>query len=110
MSPGDGYLEALASDNVDVTMQEILKITSDGMITADNKEHKFDALILATGFDTSFPPRFPLFGRDGRDLRKEWANEPKGYFGLAAEGFPNYFVFMGPSSPVGKRHSFRLFR
>lgn len=83
-------------------MQKILKVTPSGIVTADGAEHKVDALVLATGFDTSFPPRFPLIGRNAKDLRKEWAEVPKGYFGLAASGFPNYFIFMGPACPIGK--------
>ncbi|KIW96770.1 uncharacterized protein Z519_02161 [Cladophialophora bantiana CBS 173.52] len=101
LSPGEGYLEALAEDNVEVVLQEIERVVPEGLITVDGVEHKLDALVTATGFDTSFPPRFPLIGRHGRDLRKEWAENPRGYFGLAASGFPNYFIFMGPACPIG---------
>jgi cation diffusion facilitator CzcD-associated flavoprotein CzcO len=49
-----------------------------------------DAIICATGFDTSYRPSFPVvaFGKDLRDL---WQDEPKSYFSIAAAGLPNYF-------------------
>lgn len=49
-----------------------------------------DAIICATGFDTSYRPNFPLIAFD-KDLRDTWHQEPKGYFSIAAAGIPNYF-------------------
>jgi cation diffusion facilitator CzcD-associated flavoprotein CzcO len=60
-----------------------------------------DVLICATGFDTSYRPRFPLIGPKGQSLADVWENEPKSYLGMAAHDFPNYFMFLGPNSPVG---------
>lgn len=50
-----------------------------------------DALICATGFDTSFRPAFPVIGQEGKDLRDVWKEEPRAYLSVAASGFPNYF-------------------
>lgn len=80
---------------------EIVSATGNGCVTDDGKEHPVDVLICATGFDTTFKPRFPLVGRDGRNLAKEWALEPRSYFGLAVAGFPNYFMYLGPNCPIG---------
>jgi cation diffusion facilitator CzcD-associated flavoprotein CzcO len=49
-------------------------------------------MICATGFDTSFRPRFSIIGRGGKDLREEWVDEPRSYLSIAAHGFPNYFM------------------
>lgn len=49
-----------------------------------------DVLICATGFDTTFKPRFPLIGPKGNNLQDDWAEEPKSYLGLAAADMPNY--------------------
>lgn len=27
--------------------------------------------------------------------------EPRSYLGVAAAGYPNYFMFLGPNSPIG---------
>ncbi|KAF8645042.1 hypothetical protein AX16_008103 [Volvariella volvacea WC 439] len=102
VTPGPGYLETLRKENVEVVLGEIDRITETGCIAAQGRRYyQFDVLICATGFDTSFVPRFPIVGRDGKNLVEEWVGEPKGYFGLAAAGFPNYFTFIGPNSPIG---------
>jgi len=59
-----------------------------------------DVVITATGFDTSFRPRFPITGRNGDDLRELWKDEPVSYFGTAVSGFPNYLTFLGPNTPI----------
>lgn len=50
-----------------------------------------EALICATGFDTSFKPAFPVLGYDKQDLRDLWKSEPKSYLSVTAAGMPNYF-------------------
>ncbi|KAF8645084.1 hypothetical protein AX16_008142 [Volvariella volvacea WC 439] len=102
VTPSAGYLQTLGKDNVEVVWGEVERITETGCIAGGNgDQHEFDILICATGFDTSFVPRFPVIGRDGRSLNQEWADEPKAYLGIAAAEFPNYFTFMGPNCPVG---------
>lgn len=66
----------------------------------DGKEYPVDVLICATGFDTTFKPRFPLVGRNDVDLAHQWAQEPRSYLGLAAHNFPNYFMYLGPNCPI----------
>lgn len=101
-TPGVNYLETLGSDKVELVNGEIEKITEKGLISAtDGQEHPVDVLICATGFNTSYRPRFPLIGAGGKNLADVWANEPKSYFGMAAHDFPNYFMVLGPNSPIG---------
>ena len=99
-TPGDGYLEVIAAKNVEVSMSDIVCITPSGVQTGDKTYHELDALICATGFDVSFCPTWKLIGRDGVDLSQVWKSDPEGYFGIAAHGFPNYFIFVGPNYPV----------
>ncbi|EAT77845.1 hypothetical protein SNOG_14653 [Parastagonospora nodorum SN15] len=100
-APGTDYLECLGKDNVTVVYGEITNITTDSCITSDGKKTPLDVLICATGFDTTFKPRFPVIGRGGKDLATEWTEEPRSYLGLAAHGYPNYFMFLGPNCPIG---------
>lgn len=67
------------------------RITKEGFISEDGREFKVDAIVCATGFDTSFKPAFPVIGRKGQNLRDFWAEEPRHYLSVAAPGFPNYF-------------------
>ena len=101
LTPGINYLETLHKDNVKVVYGEINQITERGCKCDDGNEYPVDILICATGFDTSFRPRFPLHGFNGKNLQDEWAKEPKSYLGIAAPGFPNYLIFLGPNCPIG---------
>lgn len=59
LTPGPGYLEALCAQNVDVIPQQISHVDATGIVTTDGKHRPVDAIICATGFDTSFQGRFP---------------------------------------------------
>ncbi|KAJ5713998.1 uncharacterized protein N7483_011179 [Penicillium malachiteum] len=100
ITPGAGYLESLGAENVNVVYGNIDAVTPLGCVSG-GREYPVDALICATGFDTTFRPRFPIIGPTGSNLQDEWKNEPQPYFGIAAAGIPNYLMFLGPNSPVG---------
>ncbi|OJJ85151.1 flavin-containing monooxygenase [Aspergillus glaucus CBS 516.65] len=102
LTPGPGYLEALADDKVDVVTSPIAKVDAEGIITADGKHHPTDVLVCATGFDTSFTPRFPIIGRDGVSLAQRWKQTPETYLSFAVDGFPNYFICLGPNAALGE--------
>ncbi|KAL4966984.1 flavin-containing monooxygenase [Aspergillus stella-maris] len=100
-TPGPGYLEALLQDNVDTRWDDLERFTPHGIQTQDGTTLEFDVIVCATGFDTTFRPRMPIIGRNGEDLTDRWEREPpKSYFGLAVPDLPNYFTFIGPSSPI----------
>ncbi|KAK4570504.1 hypothetical protein LTR86_002584 [Recurvomyces mirabilis] len=101
LTPGVNYLESLTKPNVTVVYGEITKVTERGCLCDDGKEYPLDILICATGFDTTFKPRFPLIAGNGKNLQDEWAKEPKSYLGVAAAEFPNYLIFLGPNCPIG---------
>ncbi|KIW63283.1 hypothetical protein PV04_10142 [Phialophora macrospora] len=101
-TPGHGYLEALTQPNVRVvTGTEIARIDETGLVLATGEHIAVDVFICATGFDLSFRPRFPIIGQHGHDLRDLWADRPTAYLSLAPAHMPNYFMFLGPNSPVG---------
>jgi hypothetical protein len=101
LTPGVGYLESLGKENVTVVYGEINSVTEKGCLCDNGTEYPVDVLICATGFDTTFKPRFPLIGPDGNNLQDEWREEAQSYLGVAAAGFPNYLIFLGPNSPIG---------
>jgi cation diffusion facilitator CzcD-associated flavoprotein CzcO len=55
------------------------------------------AVVCATGFDVSHCPKFSLTGQNGVNLSEKWAEEPESYLSVATDGFPNYFMMMGPN-------------
>lgn len=99
ISPGEAYLEALQKDHVQPIFKSIERATADGLI-ADGLLRHYDVLIAATGFDTSFRPRFSIIGEGGKDLRELWKDDPPSYLGVAVSGFPNYLTFLGPNTPI----------
>jgi cation diffusion facilitator CzcD-associated flavoprotein CzcO len=99
LSPGEPYIKALQQPNVTPIFGEINEVTSGGIVSGMG-HRSVDVIIAATGFDTSFRPRFPIIGKGGVDLRELWKDEPVSYCGLAVSGFPNYLIFLGPNNPI----------
>jgi cyclohexanone monooxygenase len=98
-----GYYETFNRPNVrlvDVGEHPIEAILPRGLRTG-GRDHALDSLIFATGFDamTGTLLRIDIRGRDGLTLKQKWADGPLNYLGLAAAGFPNLFMIVGPGSP-----------
>ncbi len=101
ITPGQGFLEAMVRENVDTHWNSLDHITAEGIVLRDGRVLPVDAIICATGFDTTFKPRFPIIGHDGVNLAEKWEEEnPDAYFGITVPQMPNYFCFIGPNSPV----------
>jgi cation diffusion facilitator CzcD-associated flavoprotein CzcO len=101
LTPGPGYLEALVEPNVDVISTEIREIVEDGIITEDGIHRPVEAIMCATGFDTSFTPRYPIYGINNLALSEKWKTTPSTYLSITADQFPNFFVYLGPNSGLG---------
>src|SRR3954452_4172671 len=101
-----GYFEAYNRDNVTLvdTLQDepIECITPDGIKTT-KQEYAFDILIYATGFDgvTGAFDRIDIRGQNGLRLKDAWAENPRTYLGMLAEGFPNMLMVLGPHTARG---------
>lgn len=98
-TPGIHYLESLTAPNVTVVHGPISKIVPSGCVSQNGALHALDILICATGFNTSYVPRFPLLGHSGTNLQDQWAAKPAAYLATAAADFPNYLIFYGPGNP-----------
>ncbi|KAL8654524.1 MAG: hypothetical protein Q9226_003405 [Calogaya cf. arnoldii] len=100
LTPGIGYLEALLAANVQRVHEGVVEFTKQGCKSSGGTVYPVDVIVCATGFDMSFVSRFPIQGHDGINLQTVWKERPSSYLGIAAAGFPNYFMFLGPYSPV----------
>lgn len=94
-TPGTGYLEALTRPNITTFTEEVREITAGGFIDSQGNSHQIDTIICATGFDTSFVPRFPVRAK-GKDLGELWKDHAAAYFSIMVPDFPNYFISAGP--------------
>jgi cation diffusion facilitator CzcD-associated flavoprotein CzcO len=98
----DDYYPALTRENVELVTSPIERVTPEGVVTRDGTTRRLDALILATGFDsTSFLTPMKIEGLHGRSLRDDWKDEPVAYLGMSVAGFPNFFMMYGPNTNLG---------
>jgi cation diffusion facilitator CzcD-associated flavoprotein CzcO len=100
-----GYFETYNRDNVllvDLKETPIERITPSGIRTSD-KEHEFDVLIYATGFDgvTGAFDRIDFRGPGGVRLKDVWVDGPRTYLGQLVDGFPNLLMVLGPHTARG---------
>lgn len=103
-TPGINYLSAITAPNVTIAFGPIAKITAHGVISASDPDchHELDILICATGFNTTYTPRFPILNAGGLNLQDKWSpkrGRPAAYFATAAPDYPNYMMFFGPGNP-----------
>jgi cation diffusion facilitator CzcD-associated flavoprotein CzcO len=99
LTPGPGYLESLAEDNVAYIQTPIKEFTETGIVTVDGKHREVDAVFCATGANVDFIPSFPIIAH-GVNLRDAWSpggkwGHPYTYLGLASPGFPNLLWTLG---------------
>lgn len=97
-----GYYDAVQHPQVDVVTDRIERVEAGGVRTEDGTLHECDVLVLATGFDAhAYVRPMELVGPGGLTLTEAWAEGPRAYRTVAVPGFPNFFMLMGPNSPVG---------
>lgn len=112
-----GYFEAFNSPNIhliNIRKTPTERITPEGIITSDGKEHKLDVLICATGFDavTGAFNAIEWHAKDGRPLiatsetkdgqRAIWPDHrPNTFLGVTVPALPNTFLVLGPHQPFG---------
>jgi cation diffusion facilitator CzcD-associated flavoprotein CzcO len=96
------FYDAIQQPNVHLETTAIERVTEQGVVTADGKLHELDVLVLATGFNPfNFMRPMELRGRGGLSIEDAWANKVQAYRSLCIPGFPNFFLMLGPNSPIG---------
>ncbi|KAK5444366.1 hypothetical protein LTS15_010481 [Exophiala xenobiotica] len=98
-----GYYQQFNRENVhvvDLRETPIIKITPNGILTADGTEHELDVIIFATGFEAvdGNYTGLKIQGRNqGETLADHWRSTgPRSYKGVSVAGFPNLFLVTGP--------------
>lgn len=96
------FYPAIQRDDVKLVTAPIDRIEPEAIVTADEAEHEVDVIVLATGFDArAYMRPMELVGRGGLTLDDAWRDGPRAYVTVSVPGFPNFFMLMGPHSPVG---------
>lgn len=97
-----GFYGAMQRDDVELVTGGIDHVERRGIVTDDGVLHEADVIVLCTGFDThAFFRPMRLTGRDGILAEDVWRDGPRAYQTVAMPGFPNFFMMLGPHSPVG---------
>jgi cyclohexanone monooxygenase len=93
------YYPIFNRPNVRLIDSGIERVTAHGVLTRDGEFRAADAIILATGFQTTrFLASLDVTGRDGVHIRDAWSEGAVAYQGITTPGFPNLFMLYGPNT------------
>ena len=70
-------MDALHKPHVDLVTDPIKEVSANGITTVAGRFVEVDRIILATGFDTSFKPKYEIRAK-GKVLSDVWAQRSKG--------------------------------
>lgn len=98
----NNWYQMLTRPNVDLVTDHIRRMTAAGIETEDGQEREFDAIMLATGFQTARmlgPLGETIANGAGTVLRASWnGDDPRAHLGVMTLGFPNLFMLYGPGT------------
>ena len=98
----DDYYQAMVRSNVELVTTPIDRVGPNGLTTTDGATRDVDAILFATGFDTtSFLAPLEIEGRGGVKLREAWKDGAEAHLGITVAGFPNLFLLYGPNTNLG---------
>ena len=99
---GNDYYRALQRDHVELIGDPIVRVTDRTIDTEPGRSIEVDAIVLATGYETSrYLSGLDVIGTGGRGLHDEWGDDPRAYLGVAVHGYPNFFMLYGPNTNQG---------
>lgn len=98
----NGFYEALQEPNMELVTESIERFESSGIRTEDGRLHELDAIVLATGFKPhNFMRPMEMIGENGLTIDDAWENGVHAHRAISMPGFPNFFMLIGPNSPIG---------
>ena len=95
------FYPTLRKEHVELVTEGIDRVETKGIVTLDGKLHELDVMVLATGFDAHAWGVEQIIGEHGLSLPEAWAKGDRAHRSVAFPGFPNFFMLVGPNSPVG---------
>eukprot|EP01062_Namystynia_karyoxenos_P073333 TRINITY_DN70134_c0_g1_i1.p1 TRINITY_DN70134_c0_g1~~TRINITY_DN70134_c0_g1_i1.p1 ORF type:complete len:556 (+),score=153.66 TRINITY_DN70134_c0_g1_i1:72-1739(+) len=101
------WAQTLREPHVDLITDPIKEANEKGLVTADGKQHEYDVIVLATGFDSQrFVLPMEVVGSGGTRLSDAWTAPsgnscPRAYLGITVPDYPNFFLMYGPSTNLG---------
>lgn len=104
MIVSDSYYPAMQRNNVEVLTDKIIRVEPNGVVLDDGSEQgklvEIDTLVTATGFYPNAWGIDTVIGQNGESLSAAWNRGVRTYRSITMPGFPNYFMLIGPNSPI----------
>lgn len=102
----NSFLQAFNRSNVSLVDEPIDRIVPEGIVTKDGALHRFDAIVLATGYHLFSDPESyvegAVVGRGGFDLGRFYNDQRlQAYQSVAVPKLPNRWMLVGPYSWIG---------
>jgi cation diffusion facilitator CzcD-associated flavoprotein CzcO len=96
------YYASLIQPHVTLETAGVARAVADGLVLGDGQTVALDALVVATGFETSdLPIAEVVSGRGGERLADRWREGGQAYACCSVAGFPNFFLMLGPNTGLG---------
>jgi cation diffusion facilitator CzcD-associated flavoprotein CzcO len=100
--PSNKWYRALTQPNVELVTGGVEEVRPRSVVGPDGVEHEVDVIIFGTGFEVAdMPASKVIHGRDGQSLNEFWSGSPRAHRGCTVEGFPNFFMLLGPNTGLG---------
>jgi cation diffusion facilitator CzcD-associated flavoprotein CzcO len=98
----DDFYPTLNRSNVELVTDAIAEVRGHSVITQDGVERPIDVLIYGTGFRATEPLiGCRVVGRRGVEIHDAWGKRMSAYLGVTINGFPNFFMLLGPNTGLG---------
>ena len=96
------FYPAIQQANAELVTEGIQQIEEAGVRTDDGRLHELDVLVFSTGFHPfNFMRPMAMQGKNGADINDVWADKVQAYRSLFIPDFPNFFLMLGPNTPIG---------
>ena len=98
----DDYYPTLTRSNVELVTEGIAEVCKHSIVTRDGVERPVDVLIYGTGFRATEPLiGCRIVGKGGVEIHDAWGKRMTAYLGVTVNGFPNFFMLLGPNTGLG---------
>ena len=100
---GDDYYRALQQEHVDLVTDPIERITETSVVTRAGQVVDVDAVVLATGFETSqYLSGIDVIGTGGQHLHERWGPGPQRLPGRCGQRIPELLHALRPQHQPGR--------
>ena len=98
----DTYYPALQEPNVTLVSSALERVEEHALVAADGTRVEADAIIYATGFQSTRQPYASrVQGIGGVTLSESWSQGMRAFASTVVPGFPNMFIINGPNASLG---------